>query len=106
MKVSFHFVVSLEIIIYIFMEKGGIIKHNINNAPKTGDWRFMKPEVDASKCIGCGSCIEHCPEAVMELKSRKIKDKNKKIIEIDYEYCKGCGVCATVCPVKAILMKK
>lgn len=82
------------------MEKGGVINHNIDNAPKTGDWRFMKPEVDASKCIGCGSCVPHCPEAVMEIK------KGKKIVEIDYEYCKGCGVCATVCPVKAIIMKK
>ena len=82
------------------MEKGGIIRHNIDNAPKTGDWRFMKPEIDASKCIGCGSCVPYCPEAVMEVK------KGKKLVEIDYEYCKGCGVCATVCPVKAILMKK
>ena len=84
------------------MEKGGIIKHDPKNAPKTGDWRFMKPEVDASKCIGCGTCVEHCPEAVMKLVTRN----KKKIVEIDYEYCKGCGVCATVCPVKAILMKK
>lgn len=93
------------------MEKGGVIKHNINNAPKTGDWRFMKPEVDASKCIGCGTCVSHCPEAVMELairgKKQEIKENsNKKLAKIDYEYCKGCGVCATVCPVKAILMKK
>ena len=86
------------------MEKGGIIKHDPKNAPKTGDWRFMKPEVDASKCIGCGTCVPHCPEAVMEL----IENGNnkKKIVNIDFEYCKGCGVCATVCPVKAILMKK
>lgn len=96
------------------MEKGGIIKHDSKNAPKTGDWRFMKPEVDASKCIGCGTCVPHCPEAVMELTTKNKKQEaigkknniNKKIVEIDYEYCKGCGVCATVCPVKAILMKK
>ena len=86
------------------MEKGGIIKHDPKNAPKTGDWRFMKPEIDASKCIGCGTCVEHCPEAVMEL--IKNGDDKKKIVDIDFEYCKGCGVCATVCPVKAILMKK
>ena len=87
------------------MEKGGIIKHDPKNAPKTGDWRFMKPEVDAAKCIGCGTCVEHCPEAVMELIVKSDDDK-KKIVDIDFEYCKGCGVCVTVCPVKAILMKK
>lgn len=88
------------------MEKGAIIKHSIKNSPKTGDWRYMKPEVDISKCIGCGTCVSYCPEAAMELKSRKSKNKNKKIVEIDYNYCKGCSVCASVCPVKAIIMKK
>ena len=95
------------------MERGGIIKHNMKNSPKTGDWRYMKPAVDATKCIGCGTCVGHCPEAVMELieSSRSEAedfdiDKVKKTVMIDYDYCKGCGVCAAVCPVKAILMKK
>jgi 2-oxoacid:acceptor oxidoreductase delta subunit (pyruvate/2-ketoisovalerate family) len=93
------------------MEKGAIIKHNQKKASKTGDWRYMKPEVDAAKCIGCGTCAAYCPEAVMELVARNKKQETsnkieKEIVEIDYEYCKGCGVCAQVCPVKAILMKK
>ena len=95
------------------MEKGGVIKHGEKNSPKTGDWRYMKPEVDAEKCIGCGTCTEYCPEAVIELIASGKEgsedseiDKIKKVATIDYEYCKGCGVCATVCPVKAILMKK
>jgi pyruvate ferredoxin oxidoreductase delta subunit len=93
------------------MEKGGIIKHKKENAPKTGDWRYMKPEVDAQKCIACGTCVGFCPEAVIEIVSShgegtEESDKAKKIASIDYEYCKGCGVCAEVCPVKAILMKK
>ncbi|HOX11090.1 MAG TPA: 4Fe-4S binding protein [Candidatus Moranbacteria bacterium] len=87
------------------MERGGIIKHNKDNAPKTGDWKFMKPEVDASKCIGCGTCVNPCPEAVIELIERADGNK-KKLAEIDQEYCKGCGVCAAVCPVKAISMRK
>lgn len=65
----------------------------------------MKPEVDASECIGCGTCAAHCPEAVIELIERA--DGNpKKLAEIDQEYCKGCGVCAQVCLVKAISMRK
>ena len=80
------------------MEKGAIIKHDPKKSPKTGDWRFMKPEVDKSKCIGCGACVLHCPEAAMKIK------KGKKKVEIDYDYCKGCGVCAAVCPMKAIIM--
>ena len=87
------------------MEKGAIIKHDPKKSPKTGDWRFMKPEVDILKCIGCGTCVSYCPEAVIELKKKNNKNKTtKKIAEIDYEYCKGCGVCAAVCPIKAIIM--
>ena len=96
------------------MEKGAIINHDQAKAPKTGDWRYMKPQVDASKCIGCQTCVPHCPEAVMEMKKRSKKEvavsaaivKEKELVEIDYEYCKGCGVCAQVCPMKAIIMKK
>lgn len=90
------------------MEKGGTIKHDIKNAPKTGDWRYMKPEVDAEKCIGCGTCAQYCPEAAMELSTINDQEtvNDKKKIKIDLDYCKGCGVCATVCPVKAISMRK
>lgn len=98
----------------IYMEKGAIIKHNQKKSPKTGDWRYSNPEVDVSKCIGCATCVPHCPEAVMEMRKRAEKElavsaefaKARDIVEIDFEYCKGCGVCAQVCPVKAIVMKK
>jgi len=79
-------------------ELGAIIKHDQKKAPKTGSWRYMKPEVDKTKCIGCSTCVPYCPEAAIEVRDKKA--------EIDFEYCKGCGVCAQVCPVKAIIMKK
>jgi pyruvate ferredoxin oxidoreductase delta subunit len=86
------------------MELGAIIKHDQSKASKTGNWRYMKPEVDKEKCIGCATCVPYCPEATIEMKQYKEGQKDKA--DIDYEYCKGCGVCAEVCPVKAILMKK
>lgn len=86
------------------MEKGGIIKHDISKSPKTGDWRYMTPEVDKDTCIGCETCAQYCPDACIEMIEHK-KDVKKKA-DIDYDFCKGCGVCAQVCPVKAILMKK
>lgn len=98
------------------MEHGAVIKHDQSKAPKTGNWRYMKPEVDKEKCIGCASCVPYCPEAAISLETRNVKRKTKsdsgstlhasRFATIDYEYCKGCGVCAEVCPVKAILMKK
>ena len=91
------------------MEKGAIIKHDIKKSPRTGSWRYMKPEVDKDKCIGCATCVPFCPDASITVSSeqKSVNNKNKKgIAKIDYEFCKGCGVCAQVCPVKAILMKK
>ena len=86
------------------MERGGIIKHDQRKSPRTGDWRFMHPEVDKEKCIGCQTCVPVCPEACIEM--QKYAEFPKEKAEIDLEYCKGCGVCAEVCPVKAISMRK
>ena len=86
------------------MEKGAIIKHDLKKAPKTGDWRSMKPVVDKEKCIGCMTCVPYCPDAAIEMK--KYKEEQKDKADIDYDFCKGCGVCAQVCPAKAIIMEK
>lgn len=94
------------------MEKGAVIKHNIKKAADTGSWRYLKPVIDKNKCVGCGTCVKHCPEACIILKKRKEAKKNaslklsKNIAEIDYDFCKGCGVCAEECPFKAIKMEK
>jgi pyruvate ferredoxin oxidoreductase delta subunit len=80
------------------MEEGAVISHNQKLAPKTGSWRYMKPEVISEKCIGCGKCVPFCPEAAISIQDKKST--------IDYHWCKGCGVCAQVCPLKAIIMKK
>ncbi len=63
-------------------------------AGKTGMWRVVKPVVDESKCVGCGTCSTFCPENVVKIIDGKVV--------IDYEYCKGCGICCKVCPVGAI----
>ena len=96
------------------MERGGIIKHSLDKSPRTGEWRYMKPEIDAAICIGCKTCVPHCPEGVMEMRARNAAEieisskigKERELVEVDYDYCKGCGVCAQVCPVKAISMRK
>jgi heterodisulfide reductase subunit A len=79
---------------------------------------LRKPRyVDASKCTGCGTCIEKCPVKVpnefdMGLGNRKaiympFKQAVPLVATIDSEHClyfsKGvCKVCQKVCPSNAI----
>jgi pyruvate formate lyase activating enzyme len=48
----------------------------------------------SSRCIGCGNCIEVCPEGALEL--------SPKGIEIDPKKCNGCHKCVIACPSKAL----
>ena len=80
------------------MEVGGVIKKpGSSKQVKTGSWRTFKPIV-TDKCIGCGICVQFCPEGCMKIKDKKV--------EIDYDYCKGCLICVNECPKKAITCKK
>ena len=49
-----------------------------------------------NKCIGCGTCVDHCPQ-----KSLKLTPDG---IVTDFNTCDMCGVCAEVCPTRAMEM--
>lgn len=44
-------------------------------------------------CIGCGSCVEHCPQRCIQQGTP---------YQIQQEHCLHCGNCHTVCPVRAV----
>jgi thioredoxin reductase (NADPH) len=55
-----------------------------------------RPVINATLCIGCGSCVEECPEAgTLELVSGKA-------ILANPERCTGQSKCVNVCPTSAI----
>lgn len=58
--------------------------------------RAQHPHIDALQCIGCGACVEVCPEGdVMAVIAGKA-------VIVNGHKCIGHGLCAEVCPVGAI----
>ncbi len=46
------------------------------------------------RCIGCGSCLEACPEGALEKKAEGMA--------IDRARCNACGLCVEACPAAAL----
>ena len=60
---------------------------------------MFQPEVDQEKCIGCGECIDICPNEVLEL-----VDEKAEVVET--EECVGCESCVEVCEQEAITVEE
>jgi len=67
------------------------LKPAIRNVTRVG---IPIPEVDASKCTGCGQCGEVCQFSA-------IVCINEKVLTFP-ELCHGCGGCSLLCPENAI----
>jgi len=50
--------------------------------------------IDRENCIGCGICINVCPQQAISLEDNAAVINEKK--------CSQCSQCVSVCPVKAI----
>ena len=61
---------------------------------ETCTFKYIVPELDESKCKGCGICVKpgHCDAIEMA------GDKPR----ITIEKCMGCSLCASLCPTKAL----
>ena len=49
-----------------------------------------KAVIDSNKCIGCGICINTCPQQAISMNDA---------VKIDFTICNGCGICVEECPV-------
>lgn len=78
---------------------GGAIKNiSMGFASRSGKQQMhsdVRPVVDESKCIGCGTCLEWCPVQAITI------DAGLKAY-IDHSICIGCGECRVTCPEGAI----
>lgn len=57
----------------------------------------LHPHIDLNNCIGCGSCVNVCPENVLGI-------VNGRAAIINGLKCVGHALCADVCPVQAITL--
>ena len=55
-----------------------------------GLWNAPKVIYEFNRCIGCGDCMEDCPEAAISATPTGMST--------DRHRCKGCGVCVDACP--------
>lgn len=58
-----------------------------------------RPVINASLCIGCGSCVDACPE------EGALAMVSGKAILANPDRCKGHGACVPVCPTNAVTLK-
>ena len=84
---------------HLLMGFGGAIKNLgmgcASPAGKQAMHSDLRPRVKRSRCIGCGTCVKHCPSGAVHL------GKDRKAV-IRQARCIGCGECTAVCPSDAI----
>ena len=80
-------------------ELDNIFDYCMNNLPTDfiPDVKSKKIRVDLGDCIGCGNCVERCPNRAITL------DFNRQA-SINEDNCLTCGYCSPICPVFAIVM--
>lgn len=63
--------------------------------------RRLLPEIDPTRCTGCGWCVAVCPPHVLSL---QVQDFKKTSVLHDAPACTGCSLCERRCPFGAITM--
>lgn len=80
--------------------RGSLAVATLEEARSTGmtEPASLHPVIDATRCVGCGSCVGACPEGeILGLIDRKAQLVNPS-------HCIGHGACRTACPMGAITL--
>jgi thioredoxin reductase/NAD-dependent dihydropyrimidine dehydrogenase PreA subunit len=70
-----------------------------NTQAGTNEPPTLHPVIDPSLCIGCGSCVDACPEQPLHSPLGLV---NGKAVLVDAAHCIGHGACKAACPMDAI----
>ncbi|MHB1653070.1 MAG: 4Fe-4S binding protein [Desulfitobacteriaceae bacterium] len=57
-----------------------------------------KVRVIEERCKGCGICVAHCPEKVLQFTGKYSPKGYEYVCLTNEEVCKSCAICAIVCP--------
>jgi ferredoxin len=68
---------------------------------------FMNIELDVSKCILCGGCVDVCPENVIRIVPvERIEGLDEataaSALILQEDFCIRCGLCIDRCPTNAL----
>ncbi len=50
----------------------------------------MAVNINAGDCVGCGTCVDACPEEALKLED--------EVAVVDADACVDCGTCVDECP--------
>jgi ferredoxin len=59
----------------------------------------QKAVIAANLCVGCGVCVDICPNQALEVSADGIAYLSKP------DACDGSGGCVEACPVQAVTLK-
>ncbi len=81
-----------------FRKKMKAGQHKLNEAVRLGADKAIAqhPQIDKYTCIGCGACVEACPEGEV------LGIVSGKAVILNGLKCVGHGKCAEACPVEGI----
>lgn len=61
-----------------------------------------EPKINSDRCKGCGLCIAHCPQNILEMSQGfNVQGVTFPVLN-DNDSCTACTFCATMCPESAI----
>lgn len=61
-----------------------------------------EPQYETTTCIGCGRCIDVCPEKLLPyyIYSYYLDNNIEKLYRLSADKCTECGCCSYICPAK------
>jgi len=78
-------------------------RYHTTNKNRIPDYDRIRGELimNLPKCVGCGICVETCPNLALNLidyDNKNPKNKKQRVPELDLGLCSFCALCVDECP--------